>query len=46
MTGAGWRIPTRWTVPDMQSYVVVALDALGADRLVVGSDWSVCLEER
>jgi L-fuconolactonase len=33
----------RWTAADLQPYVDVALDAFGADRLMVGTDWPVCL---
>jgi L-fuconolactonase len=32
-----------WTADDLQPAVDVALDAFGADRLVFGSDWPVCL---
>jgi L-fuconolactonase len=33
----------RWTVADLRPYVDVALEAFGPDRLMVGSDWPVCL---
>lgn len=32
-----------WTATDLQPFVDVALDAFGADRLMVGTDWPVCL---
>ncbi|MEV6237678.1 amidohydrolase family protein [Lentzea sp. NPDC051838] len=32
-----------WTVGDLQPYVDVALEAFGPDRLMVGTDWPVCL---
>lgn len=32
-----------WTVDDLRPCVDIALDAFGADRLMVGSDWPVCL---
>jgi L-fuconolactonase len=40
VTEADW---TGWTVPHLRPYVEVALDAFGPDRLMVGSDWPVCL---
>jgi L-fuconolactonase len=33
----------QWTVADLRPYVDVALEAFGPDRLMVGSDWPVCL---
>jgi L-fuconolactonase len=33
----------QWTVSSLKPYVDVALDAFGPDRLMVGSDWPVCL---
>ncbi|WP_158853638.1 amidohydrolase family protein [Saccharothrix deserti] len=33
----------RWTVADLRPYVDIALEAFGPDRLMVGSDWPVCL---
>lgn len=32
-----------WTVGDLRPYVDVALEAFGPDRLMVGTDWPVCL---
>jgi L-fuconolactonase len=32
-----------WTADDLQPAVEVALDAFGVERLVLGSDWPVCL---
>jgi L-fuconolactonase len=32
-----------WTADDLQPAVVIALDAFGVERLVLGSDWPVCL---
>ncbi|WP_184928966.1 amidohydrolase family protein [Saccharothrix ecbatanensis] len=40
VTEADWE---RWTVADLRPYVEVALEAFGPDRLMVGSDWPVCL---
>ncbi|WP_184929172.1 amidohydrolase family protein [Saccharothrix ecbatanensis] len=40
VTEADW---VRWTVADLRPYVDVALEAFGPDRLMVGSDWPVCL---
>jgi L-fuconolactonase len=40
VTEADW---TGWTVDQLRPYVEVALDAFGADRLMFGSDWPVCL---
>jgi L-fuconolactonase len=39
VTEADW---TRWTVSDVRRYVDAAIDAFGADRLMIGSDWPVC----
>lgn len=39
VTEADWR---RWTVADVRRYVHAALDAFGANRLMIGSDWPVC----
>ncbi|ONI92144.1 amidohydrolase [Saccharothrix sp. ALI-22-I] len=33
----------RWTVADLRPYVDIALEAFGPDRLMVGTDWPVCL---
>jgi L-fuconolactonase len=33
----------RWQTADLAPFVDVALDALGPDRLIFGSDWPVCL---
>jgi len=32
-----------WRVPDLKPYVETALDCFGAQRLMFGSDWPVCL---
>jgi L-fuconolactonase len=39
VTEADW---TQWTVSDVRRYVNAAVDAFGADRLMIGSDWPVC----
>ncbi len=39
VTEADW---TRWTAADVRRYIHAALDAFGADRLMIGSDWPVC----
>lgn len=40
ITEADWN---RWTRDDLRPYLDVAFDAFGADRLMIGSDWPVCL---
>nr|WP_232071550.1 amidohydrolase family protein [Phytohabitans flavus] len=40
VTEADW---DRWTVGDLAPFVAVAVDAFGADRVMWGSDWPVCL---
>jgi L-fuconolactonase len=40
VTEADW---TRWEPADLRPYVDVALEAFGADRVMFGSDWPVCL---
>jgi L-fuconolactonase len=40
VTEADWRA---WTPQDIRPYLDVALDAFGWRRLMVGSDWPVCL---
>jgi L-fuconolactonase len=40
VTEADWHA---WTLPDLAPAVDVALEAFGTDRLMVGSDWPVCL---
>ncbi|WP_439423168.1 amidohydrolase family protein [Saccharothrix sp. HUAS TT10] len=40
VTEADW---ARWTAADLRPYVDVAVEAFGPDRLMVGSDWPVCL---
>ncbi|MEV0720146.1 amidohydrolase family protein, partial [Asanoa sp. NPDC050611] len=40
VTEADWR---RWTVDDLRPYVAGALEFFGPDRLMLGSDWPVCL---
>jgi L-fuconolactonase len=39
-TEADW---ANWTHEDMMPYLDVTLDAFGANRLMIGSDWPVCL---
>jgi L-fuconolactonase len=39
VTEADW---SSWTADALRSYVDAALDAFGADRLMIGSDWPVC----
>jgi L-fuconolactonase len=39
VTEADW---TRWTRTELLRYVRAALDAFGAHRLMIGSDWPVC----
>ena len=40
VTEAHWQ---RWTSEDIRPYLDAAFDAFGADRLMIGSDWPVCL---
>lgn len=40
VTEASW---SRWTVADLRPYVATLLDLFGPGRLMVGSDWPVCL---
>ena len=40
ITEADW---SAWTPDDLRPYLDVAFDAFGADRLMIGSDWPVCL---
>ena len=40
VTEADWR---RWTAADFRPYLDVAFDCFGAERLMIGSDWPVCL---
>ena len=39
-TEADWR---HWSEEDLRPYLDVAFEAFGADRLIYGSDWPVCL---
>lgn len=39
VTEADWR---QWTAEALRPYVTAAIDAFGADRLMIGSDWPVC----
>jgi len=39
VTEADWH---RWTPETLQPYVAAAVDAFGANRLMIGSDWPVC----
>lgn len=40
VTDVDWRV---WPVADLRPYVDTALEAFGPRRLMVGSDWPVCL---
>lgn len=40
VTEAKWNA---WTAADFTPYLDAALEAFGADRLMIGSDWPVCL---
>jgi len=40
VTEADW---TSWTADDIRPYLDVAFDAFGLQRLMIGSDWPVCL---
>jgi L-fuconolactonase len=40
VTEAHWQ---RWTPDDITPYLEVAFDSFGPDRLLLGSDWPVCL---
>jgi L-fuconolactonase len=40
VTEAAWN---NWTPADLRPYAEVALDVFGAERLMFGSDWPVCL---
>jgi L-fuconolactonase len=40
VTEAHW---DRWTLADFRPYLEVVLEAFGHDRLMIGSDWPVCL---
>jgi L-fuconolactonase len=40
VTEADW---SSWTAADLKPYLDVVFDAFGADRLMFGSDWPVCL---
>jgi L-fuconolactonase len=40
VTEADWR---QWTVADLRPFVHTALELFGAERLMFGSDWPVCL---
>ena len=39
VTEADWH---NWTAEDFRSYMEVVLEAFGAERLTIGSDWPVC----
>jgi L-fuconolactonase len=43
MSGLVTEASPQWTTADLRPYVDVALNAFGADRLMAGSDWPVCL---
>ena len=43
VSGLNTVAPEGWSADDLRPYVEVALDAFGADRLMFGSDWPVCL---
>lgn len=40
VTAADWR---NWNLSDLNPYLDVVLEAFGPQRLMVGSDWPVCL---
>jgi L-fuconolactonase len=40
VTEADWK---KWKSEDFEPYLDVVFDAFGADRLMFGSDWPVCL---
>jgi len=40
VTEADWHV---WTEADLRPYLDTVFDAFGADRLMMGSDWPVCL---
>jgi len=40
VTEADW---SRWTAADIRLYLDIAFDAFGWQRLMIGSDWPVCL---
>lgn len=40
VTEADW---SAWTLDDLRPYMDAALEAFGAERLIAGSDWPVCL---
>lgn len=40
VTEADWQ---RWKLEDIRPYLDIAFDAFGASRLMIGSDWPVCL---
>jgi L-fuconolactonase len=40
VTEANWRT---WSTEALQPYLDVAIDAFGPERLMIGSDWPVCL---
>lgn len=40
VTEADWK---KWTYQDLEPYMQAVLNAFGAERLVYGSDWPVCL---
>ncbi len=40
VTEADWNL---WQPEDLQPYLEIAFDCFGPDRLMVGSDWPVCL---
>jgi len=40
VTEADW---TGWRAPDFDFYIDTALEAFGPERLMIGSDWPVCL---
>jgi L-fuconolactonase len=40
VTEADWR---QWSADDVGPYLAVAFDCFGVDRLMIGSDWPVCL---
>jgi len=39
-TSADW---TTWSASDLKPYIDFAIEQFGADRLMLGSDWPVCI---
>lgn len=43
VSGLNTVAPADWTAEDLRPFVDVAVDVFGPDRLMLGSDWPVCL---